>query len=104
MAVVVTVGRNVTGSYGTRPMDTKTWEQFQEEVKAAVERNVGNLYFAGTGVGWSEEWGTEDAFTVVAAEPWYSDVREALHADLEKVGRYYGQEAVAVTEGHTVFV
>ena len=104
MAVTVTVGRNVGSGLDSRPMDTKTWEQFREEVDAAVERNVGTLYFRGTGIGHSEDWGTEDAYTVIAAEPWYSDVREALHADLAKVGRYYGQEAVAVTEGHTVFV
>lgn len=104
MAVTVTIGRNVGESMDARPMSTGTWEAFREEVEEAVARNVGHPYFTGTGIGRSEQWGQEDAFTVIAAEPFYSDVREALLKDLAEVGRLYGQEAVAVTIGETIFV
>jgi hypothetical protein len=100
MAVTVTVGRNVNGS----PMDTAGWQNFNAEVLIAVRAFVGEPYFTGTGVGHSERWGDEDAFTVIAEEPQYSDVREKLDAELARVGRFYGQEAVAVTEGTTRFV
>jgi acetylornithine deacetylase/succinyl-diaminopimelate desuccinylase-like protein len=85
-------------------MDTRTWERFRAEVLAVVEKHVGQAYFEGTGVGHSEQWGDEDAYTVIAQEPWYSDMREALYNDLANVAQYYGQEAVAVTEGRTAFV
>jgi len=104
MAIVVTVGRNVGDSLDARPMSTGEWERFRGEVLAAVEEHVGRPYFTGVGVGESPEWGTEDAYTVVAEAPQYSDIREKLHARLAEVGRYYGQEAVAVTEGRTTFV
>jgi hypothetical protein len=100
MALTVTVGRNVR----EHPMDYETWDHFREEVLHVVEKYVGRPWFTGTGHGFSEDWGHEDAFTVVAPEPFYSDIRDALEFDLAKVGRYYGQEAVAVTTGTTVFV
>lgn len=104
MAIVVTIGRNVGDGLASKPMDTDTWERFRREVQVAVERAVGPAYFAGQGRGFSEEWGTEDAFTVVAPEPGYGDIREDLLEVLARLGRYYGQEAVAVTEGNTRFV
>jgi hypothetical protein len=100
MALTVTIGRNVK----EKPMHVVEWLHFQEEVQVVVEKYVGKCFFRGEGIGHSEEWGTEEAFTVVAAEPFYGDIREALLGELAKVGRYYGQEAVAVTEGRTQFV
>jgi hypothetical protein len=104
MAITVTVGRNVGDSLNARPMDTAAWASFREEVRIAVQHYVGEPYFVGTGEGYSETWGREDAFTVVAAEPGYSDKRGDLHAELARVRKYYGQAAVAVTEGRTEFV
>ncbi len=104
MAVTVTVGRNVGSGLDSKPMDTRTWELFRDEVFSVVSLTVGDPFFAGVGKGWSEDWGVEDAYTVIAPEPQYSDIREKLHVALSKLGRYYGQEAVAVTEGTTQFV
>ena len=100
MSITVTVGRNI----GNTPMDTAAWKSFQEEVNIAVRYTVGDVYFAGVGEGWSEDWGREDAYTVIAEPPLYSDIRDKLHAELARIGRFYGQEAVAVTEGTTRFV
>jgi hypothetical protein len=104
MSMVVTVGRNVGDSLDARPMATDTWRIFCGAVELEVTRAVGPAYFTGHGDGWSPEWGVEDAFTVVAPEPEDDDIREKLYARLAEVGRYYGQEAVAVTEGLTTFV
>jgi hypothetical protein len=104
MAMTVSIGRNIGDGLSTRPMDTDTWERFQREVQYTVEAAVGPVYFAGTGRGWSEEWGVEDAFTLVAEEPGYGDIRDRLLDDLARSGRYFGQDAIAVTIGNTVFV
>ncbi len=96
MATTITVGRNV----GEHPMDLPTWETFQEEVFGVVHRHAGYVFFRGTGVGRSD-WGVEDAFTLVAATP---EDTSTLLSELARVGRFYGQEAVAVTEGRTRFI
>lgn len=105
-AIVVTVGRNVVGV----PMDDSTWEDFQDAIEHALYTVYNpTVYFAGTGTGYSAEWGTEEAYTVVAASPRAADFggdafSHALLLALARVGRSYGQEAVAVTEGPTQFV
>lgn len=106
MALTVTVGRNVKNVFGTEmaPMHIVEWLGLKDEVLVTVEKYVGRAYFKGEGIGWSEEWGLEEAFTVIAREPQYGDIRRDLDEELAKVGRFYGQEAVAVTVGTTVFV
>lgn len=104
MTTVVTVGRNVGDSLDSRPMDNAAWQSFCEEVWVAVRYTVGEPFFTGLGEGNSEQWGREDAYTVVAPEPFGSVDRDKLLVELARVGRYYGQEAVAVTFGRTEFV
>lgn len=104
MATVVTVGRNIGDGLDTRPMDNASWQSFREEVRIAVRHILGDPYFIGTGEGWSEEWGHEDAFTVIGPSPFGKVEEENLLKELARVGRYYGQEAVAVTIGTTRFV
>ena len=104
MAITVTIGRNVGQSLDARPMDTSAWAVFRAEIVLAVRQAGLVVYFTGTGEGFSKEWGREDAFTVVAREPHFSDTRKRLYEELARVARYYGQEAVAVTEGTTEFV
>ena len=101
MAITITVGRNIKGSV---PMSTDLWADFREELSIAVRNTLGAPYFEGVGEGNSEQWGREDAFTIVADEPQFSDTRAKLYAELARLGRFYGQDAVAVTEGVTSFL
>jgi len=96
--VTVTVGRDVKHI----PMCTKDWADFTSAVRSVLAKQ-GYVYFAGVGDGTSD-WGLEDAYTVVAAAEWGAGMLARTHDELAKVGRYYGQEAVAVTIGDTAFV
>lgn len=104
MAIVVTIGRNVGSGLDSRPMDTAGWECFRLEVKGTLEEILGNAYFWGTGKGWSEDWGLEDAYTIVLPDAFGHEEQNKVHAAMKRLGRHYGQEAVAVTIGHTSFV
>lgn len=95
--IVVTISRDVKGV----PLSTSAWKDFRAEVRAAVSNVCEDIYFVGAGTGTSTEWGSEDAFTVIASEPLNPQL---FRAALARVGRYYGQEAVAVTVGSTEFI
>jgi hypothetical protein len=105
-AVVVSVGRDRTEGDGrTHPMSASEWRTFRDEVYVTVQRfSPGDRpYFDGIGNGWSPTWGTEDTYTVIAAAP---DLEgwDRLKDELGRIGKHYGQEAVAVTVGATIFV
>jgi hypothetical protein len=105
MAITITIGRDVTHDSGlVRPMTTAAWQGFQFDLETLVRKHLGGIYFKGLGTGWSEEWGREDAFTIVAPEPLFGDTRKRLYEALRDLARTYEQEAVAVTEGTTEFV
>lgn len=104
MAVTVTIGRNVGDDLNTRPMTFVRWEHFQQDVLDLVEVFTDRVYFTGEGHGYSERWGSEEAFTVVSPDLPPDRSRYSFEQNLAGVARYYGQEAVAVTYGTTVFV
>ncbi|MES2156053.1 MAG: hypothetical protein V4510_13045 [bacterium] len=98
MSVTVSIGRNVEGE----PMSNSDWVVFKRDLRHVFARLDLAVYFQGAGIGYSDEWGTEEAYTVVAES---NVAKEALLNSLLYAVRYlYGQEAVAVTIGPTRFV
>ena len=105
-AVVVSIGRDRTGGDGrTYPIGTAEWRTFRDEIYVTVSRFTpgDRPYFDGVGNGWSPEWGSEDTYTVIAAAP-ELEAWDNLKAELHRIADHYGQEAVAVTVGATIFV
>lgn len=103
MSLTVTIGRNINSS--GYPLDDSAWEDFKDAIEHVLFKVYKPAtYFKGEGSGWSEQWGQEDAWTIIVSEPQYGDIRERLYVALSLCGRAYGQQAVAVTEGRTEFV
>lgn len=100
MTTTVTIGRDIKGV----PMPTIDWLNFREEVRIACQHSLRAIYFKGDGIGWSEEWGHEDAYTIVGEDfPDWGYVSD-FYDELRRLGKHYGQEAVAVTQGGTRFI
>lgn len=104
MATVVVIGRGLGDEYAQ--LETVRWADFRYELVRSARNAMGEdvqVYFAGSGEGWSEEWGEEDAFTLIFRdlEP---DEREQLEGDLAILADFFEQEAIAVMYGPTVFV
>lgn len=78
-------------------MSASEWAAFQRDVEYSVKRVGGTIHFSGQGVGYSDEWGFEQAFTVVAAvrPKRVQDLRVWLSVD----GWRHGQEAIGFTLG-----
>lgn len=92
-------------------MPVREWEAFKRETLQAVHSVAPVRYFTGDGHGYSEEWGYEQAMTVIVQAPdtfglstlGNMAVRESLRIVLGDIARKYGQEAVALTYGVTTF-
>jgi len=101
--LVVGIGRN---SYTDRdagtvlPLGDTEWRTFQARVVELLTSAGGTVYFAGEGSGWSEQWGEEDAYTVVAGVR----VTDYLRRAFATLAVAFGQDAIALTVGSTSFV
>lgn len=109
--VVVSIGRNV----GSEPMDRTRWTNACHALYdvARIYASLGEnkrpeVYFDGEGVGFSPEWGTEDAYTVVFGmsrkDRASRDYAFSLRAALAAIARRFDQDAIALTFGDTEFV
>lgn len=96
MARTLTIGRG--------ELDIVDWLNFINETMKVLTTHSGvKMYFNGDGLGWSEEWGEEDAYT------WVYDVADwAVESDImdeiRGIREDYQQEAVAYTAGNTQMV
>lgn len=101
--LVVGIGRN---SYTDRdsgtalPLGETEWEGFKGKVLDLLDSAGGTVFFAGEGTGWSERWGEEDAYTVVASVV----VTDYLRRSFAVLAVAFGQDAIALTVGTTSFV
>lgn len=101
----VSIGRNVAGE----PMEDIAWQTFIFATREAVADVGGYRYFDGVGDGSSEDWGTEESYTIVfgltGAETIHAALTDsALPAKLRELADHYGQDAVALTVGATVLL
>ena len=102
--ITVSIGRNV----GTEPMSENEWFSFREAIKCAVKFTDHQILFTGDGEGiWEGQ--KEDAFTIVAMT--VADTNGKMGSDTAwlrdwagRLGRKYGQDAVAITTGETDLV
>jgi hypothetical protein len=90
-------------------MGESAWLDFQDAVLHAVFQTYeGIIYFQGTGGGYSDEWGPEEAYTVVASDPQFGAEWKALQQRFQHIARAYHQDAIALTGrysgGETLFV
>jgi len=101
--LVVGIGRN---SYTDRdagevaPLVDDEWRLLQTRTVELVLSAGGTVYFAGEGSGWSEQWGEEEAYTVVASVV----VTDYLRRAFAVLAVAFGQDAIALTVGSTSFV
>lgn len=97
---VITVGRGIGQESA---LSDARWYKFTWEVLDLVNTLDGTtLYFDGDGEGQSEEWGAEDAYTIIFDLPdrHYGDLYESLQTLAEE----FHQEAIALTLGATTLV
>ena len=107
--IVVTIGQNARarlddGTLGQLPMSSDEWRRANTAVAEVVLSAGCPIYFAGRGNGHSEEWGEEEAYTVVAGWPTSDAALAGLRYALQLLAYAYGQDAIALTTGRTEFI
>lgn len=97
MALTVSFGRNV----GTVPMPDSKWRRFRRDVQSVLCQTVGcpDTKHYGHGL-WDGI--REESSVVTVFEP-RSEYVPKLLAELSRVANRYDQDAIAVTNGETVF-
>lgn len=100
MDINVFIGRNV----GELPMSDADWTLYRKRTLAALQPHV-DIAVEGVGQNTSDGWGEEDfAFFAGRIRPVVLTHVQQLRAELAELARVFGQDAIAVTIGHTSFV
>jgi len=97
--ITVSIGRNV----GRVRMHDEDWNDFQLDLRTALERLDVEPYFTGTGFGpWHDLDLLEESFTIVGGLPDEAPRVDLVH-ELSRLAFVYSQEAIALTIGDTLF-
>lgn len=101
MAHTLTLGRGL--NEGGQLNETQ-WFSFCADVMEELKSHDSvTLHFYGSGIGTSDEWGWEDAYTYVFdIADWFT--QQDLMDEIVRIRAKYGQEAVAYTVGKTHMV
>lgn len=110
MATTISIGKAIFDEdQPSGIMNEQSWLAFRRATREAlVTWTRQRPYFEGEGLGWSETWGTEIAYTYVGADVLFTQDYEALRKDLAYICGTFNQDAIALTstwtDGKTEFV
>ena len=101
ITVVVSIGRGAHASQ--QPLDDRTWQAFRNHVRTLLTEVVDGTVHVDDAQS-RGEWNNqpEDSSTYVAEVPVHG--LAALRNGLRFLATIHGQEAIALTTGHTEFV
>ena len=101
ITATVSIGRGAHAAQA--PLDDIDWAEFRRQVRLLLTDTVDGVLHVNGALSTGEWDGVpEDSATFVAEIP--SHTVGVLRAGLRYLADYYGQEAIALTLGHTEFV
>lgn len=101
MSTTVSIGR-ATGELSE--LAEEDWHDYVSAAGRLIHHWHPYVFFTGEGIGSSEDWGEEDAWTWVVADLPEYVVYQDYARDWRELRERFGQEAVAYTTGNTLFL